>query len=120
MGIVRSVSNDVDVVGIVTSQGERITKDYSSAYSDMSGHVQTIAKKIIETAFESVVMNALIDDARSQVVYGVPRPGISEDSDSLSATYQIPCNLKETTVTEVAKSAGNKLVKSIFKMRTER
>ena len=115
IGIVRSISNDVNVVGTVTSQGERITKNYSSAYSDMSGQVQTIAKKIIETAFESVVMNALIDDARGQVDYGVPRPGISEDSDYLSATYQIPCNLKETTVTEVAKSAGDKLVKSIFK-----
>jgi hypothetical protein len=99
----------------VNSAGKRIGKDFESVYAAAEGGFDGLAASIVGAALGDVVTKAMQKDAQGKVDYSVSRQGIAKELDALTVTYQIPCNLKETTVAQIAKDAWKDAISSFYK-----
>jgi hypothetical protein len=99
--------NSTSLVGRITSGGAKINLDLETAYADREKNLSSAVAGLVRKIFGSYIMDVMQTDAASSVDYQVSRKGLMDALDALTARYQLPCNLKEKTVTDVATDAWN-------------
>jgi hypothetical protein len=112
-GIVsRGTRDDSAAEDLKASWGDAI--DMASKFESGGGGFKGLIAQVVGSVFGDTVMKALMKDAKSAVKYAVSREGPAGTTEELLARYQLPCNLKERSVAELAKQAWKDAISSRF------